>query len=69
MKKKSGRNVTDAERNTERITLRLDPEAMGVLRAYASAWKCPMSEVVETALNSLQNDKTINKAVRGEQGR
>lgn len=62
-KKASGRNVAEHERNTERVTLRLDPEAMATLRSYAAAWKCPMSEVVESALDSLQADKTINAAM------
>ncbi len=57
--KASGRNVTEDERNTERISLRLDPEAMELLRHYAAAWKCPMSEVVSVALDSLKEDKVM----------
>ena len=63
MKKASGRNVTESERNTERINLRLDAEAMETLRFYAGAWKCPMSEVVTCALDSLRADKAINDAM------
>lgn len=53
-KKASGRNVTDDERNTERVTLRLDPESMALLRYYAAAWHCPMAEVVSCALEALE---------------
>ncbi len=63
-KKKSGRNVAESERNTERVTLRLDPEAMDILRFYAESWSCPMSEVVASALDSLQADKAIGDAMR-----
>lgn len=49
----SGRNIAEHERNTLRIVLRLDPEVAETLRAYAAAWKCPISEVVETALEKL----------------
>lgn len=63
-KKASGRNVAESERNTERVTVRLDPEAMGLLRHYAAAWRCPMSEVVTCALDSLRSDKAINDAMK-----
>lgn len=63
-KKASGRNVSEAERNTERVTLRLDPEAMEILRYYAAAWKCPISEVVTSALDMLQNDQFLKSIER-----
>lgn len=63
-KKASGRNVTEDERNTERVTLRLDPEAMETLRFYAAAWKCPVSEVVTMALDSLRSDKATDDAMK-----
>ncbi len=63
-KKASGRNVSEDERNTERVTLRLDPEAMDILRFYADAWKCPISEVVASALDSLQSDEAVNAAMK-----
>lgn len=62
--KASGRNVSEDERNTERISLRLDPEAMELLRHYAGAWKCSMAEVVTCALDSLKDDKDMH-AVMG----
>lgn len=58
-KKASGRNIPEAERNTERVTVRLDPEAMELLRHYAKAWKCPMSDVIETALEALKSDPLL----------
>ncbi len=61
--KASGRNVSEDERNTERITLRLDPEAMEVLRHFAGAWKCSMAEVVSTALDSLNGDKDMQNVM------
>lgn len=70
-KKASGRNVTEAERGTERITLRLDPEAMDLLKHFAAAWKCSMSEVVSTALDSLNGDigmQEVMKMVKKAQG-
>ncbi len=63
-KKASGRNVAEHERNTERVTIRLDPEAMDHLRHFAAAWKCSMAEVVSAALDSLNGD-TDMQAVMG----
>lgn len=60
-KQASGRNISEAERNTERVTVRLDPEAMELLRHYAAAWKCPMSDVIESALEALNNDAVLGR--------
>lgn len=54
-KKASGRNVAESERNTERITLRLDPEAMDLLRHWKAAWRCSAGDVVEVALDALRD--------------
>lgn len=62
-RKASGRNITEEERNTERVTIRLDPEAMGLLRGFATAWKCSMSEVVSTALDSLNGDRDMQNVM------
>lgn len=60
--KASGRNIPEADRGTERLNLRLDAEAMELLRFYAKAWRCPMSEVVHVALEALKNDKLLGQA-------
>ncbi len=62
--KASGRNVAESERNTDRITLRLDPEAMDHLRHFAAAWGCSMSEVVSTALDSLNGDEGVQEVMK-----
>lgn len=53
-KKASGRNIPEAERNTVAIKLRLDEEDAEMLRAYAKAWKCSLSEVVSGLLHATQ---------------
>lgn len=64
VKKASGRNIAESERNTERVTVRLDPEAMALLRHYAAAWQCPMSDVVESALDALSSHETIKGVMK-----
>jgi len=66
--KASGRNVAEDERNTERITLRLDPEAMDLLKDFAGAWKCSMAEVVSVALSSLNEDKDMQAVMKMTKG-
>ena len=52
-RKASGRNIPEAERNTVAIKLRLDEEDAEMLRAYAKAWRCTLSEVV-SALQAMK---------------
>lgn len=49
-RKLSGRNIGESERNTVAIKLRLDEEDAAMLRGYAVAWGCSLSEVVSTLL-------------------
>ncbi len=55
-KKASGRNIPEAERNTVAIKLRLDEEDAEMLRAYAKAWKCSLSEVVSGLLRAALSE-------------
>lgn len=53
-KKASGRNIGDHERNTVKVTLRLDPDTAENLKRIALAWKSTMGEVVEAAIEALE---------------
>lgn len=55
--KMPGRNIGDDERNTSRLTLRLDPDVADRMRAIAAAWKCTLAEVVEEAISRLDPDR------------
>lgn len=52
-KKASGRNISEAERNTERVTLRLDPETMSDLRELAEEMGVSIADVVDSAMTTL----------------
>lgn len=62
--KAPGKNIEDWQRGTERITLRLDPEAMDLLRSYAKSLGVPMSTIVVRALESFKNDPMTRKDMR-----
>jgi len=47
-------NVPEAQRHTDRVMLRLDPEVAGRLRAIAAAWHVTLAEVVTDALDALR---------------
>ncbi len=51
--KASGRNISDAERNTIKVTLRLGPEHAETLADLAEGLRCPKSYVVAAALEIL----------------
>lgn len=63
--------VTEEQRHTERLTLRLDPEAMDLLRAYSKSLGVSMSTIVERALESFKNDPLTRADMRecGDVGR
>lgn len=50
IKKASGRNVKESERNTERVSLRLDPQTAEDLRELAEQYGVAMARVVEAAV-------------------
>ncbi len=56
-KKASGRNIPEDERNTERLNLRIDAEAMALLCFFATAWRCSKREVIETLLTEADQHK------------
>lgn len=56
-KKASGRNIADSERNTTKITLRLDPESAEDLRDFAEESGKSMSEIVGAAMTALYRAK------------
>jgi hypothetical protein len=57
VKKPSGRNVAEHERNTERLTLRMLPVHMRQLERLAERWGCGYAEVVATlVVNELGRD-------------
>ena len=45
--KKSGANISESERNTVALKLRLRPETAKGIRELAAEWQCPASYVVE----------------------
>jgi hypothetical protein len=51
--KKSGVNIPEAQRNTDRLTLRLDPETMTDLRELAAECGCSVSAVIDAAMTTL----------------
>lgn len=51
--KAPGRNIAESERNTERMTLRLDPETMADLREVAADSGCTIAEVIDAAITTL----------------
>lgn len=55
--KAPGENIEEWQRHTERLTLRLDPEAMELLASYAKSLGWTKAQVVEAALESFKNDK------------
>lgn len=48
--------VTEEQRNTDRLTLRLDPEAMTRLRAFAFEHGWTVSQTVAEALGALERE-------------
>lgn len=60
-KKASGRNISEDERGTKAVKLRLDPEAREVLAALAKKSGMTMSDVVMIALEVLRNDDSLLK--------
>ncbi len=57
MAKASGRNISEAERNTERLTLRLDPETMTDIRDLAEDCDCTLAQVIDAAMTALYRAK------------
>jgi len=49
-KRKPGKNISEAERNTVRVQLRLAPEEAGLLRAQAGEADMPVSDFVAQLL-------------------
>jgi hypothetical protein len=47
-------NVPEAQRHSERVTLRLDPDVAARLRTIATAWHVTLAEVVTDALDALK---------------
>lgn len=54
-------NVPEAQRHTERVILRLDPDVAARLRAIASAWHVTLAEVVTDALDMLKAKGTTRR--------
>lgn len=50
-------NVHESQRNTERICVRLDPEAAARLRGLAQAWRLGLSETVEELLERVTGEE------------
>jgi hypothetical protein len=53
-KKRRTANVSESQRHTERVILRLDPEVAARLRSIAAAWHVTLAEVVTDALDALK---------------
>lgn len=53
----SGRNIKEAERNTERVCLRLPPEVAARFRGLAHAWGLSLAETVEELIVRVAGDE------------
>ncbi len=49
--------VSEDDRKTERITLRLDPERMAFLRSYAAKYGWTLAGAVGNAIDCLRGEK------------
>lgn len=52
--------VTEEQRNTERLTLRLDPETMSQMRAFAEERGWTIAECVQQAFEALQREYGVD---------
>ncbi len=55
--KASGVNIPEAQRGTERLNLRLDPETMTDIRDMAAECGCSVAQVIESAMMALYRAK------------
>lgn len=60
----SGPNIPDAQRGTERLTLRASPALVARLRELAERHDVTIAEVIETALD-LADEHELERALGG----
>lgn len=63
--KAPGRYVTDAERHTDRLTLRMDPEIVEMLRESAEREEMTLAEYVSHLESEHRLDARVARAYRG----
>jgi hypothetical protein len=61
IKKASGRNIPESERNTVAVKLRLSPETAETLRELAELHGCTMSKLVDLAVSLLDEQEYDRK--------